>query len=106
MPSKVTKEILSYYESDSPATKANLYRFLESGALAGTGKLLILPVDQGFEHGPERSFAPNPLSYDPHYHFQMAIDAKLNGYEKIARRNLVHQVVWLRFFQKVLTLEV
>ncbi|MFT4967869.1 MAG: class I fructose-bisphosphate aldolase [Candidatus Deianiraeaceae bacterium] len=80
MPSKITKEILSYYESDSPATKANLYRFLESGALAGTGKLLILPVDQGFEHGPERSFAPNPLSYDPHYHFQMAIDAKLNGY--------------------------
>ncbi len=80
MPSKVTKEILSYYESDSPATKANLYRFLESGALAGTGKLLILPVDQGFEHGPERSFAPNPLSYDPHYHFQMAIDARLNGY--------------------------
>lgn len=80
MASNKTKEILSYYESDNPATKANLYRFLETGALAGTGKLVILPVDQGFEHGPERSFAPNIESYDPHYHFQLAIDAKLNGY--------------------------
>ncbi|MDA0617482.1 MAG: class I fructose-bisphosphate aldolase [Proteobacteria bacterium] len=80
MTTRKTKEILSYYESDNPATKANLYRFLHTGALAGTGKLVILPVDQGFEHGPERSFAPNVESYDPHYHFQLAIDAKLNGY--------------------------
>lgn len=80
MASQITKEILSHYESDNPATKANLYRFLETGALAGTGKLVILPVDQGFEHGPERSFAPNPESYNPLYHFQLAIDAKLNGY--------------------------
>jgi len=78
--SLITKQILSNYESDSPATKANLYRFLESGTLAGTGKLVILPVDQGFEHGPERSFAPNVESFDPHYHFQLAIDAKLNGF--------------------------
>jgi class I fructose-bisphosphate aldolase len=78
--SLITKSILSKYESDNPATKANLYRFLETGVLAGTGKLVILPVDQGFEHGPERSFAPNLESYDPHYHFQLAIDAKLNGY--------------------------
>ena len=78
--SLITKNILSNYESDNPATKANLYRFLETGVLAGTGKLVILPVDQGFEHGPERSFAPNLESYDPHYHFQLAIDAKLNGY--------------------------
>lgn len=76
----ITRKILANYESDSPATKANLYRFLETGALAGTGKLVILPVDQGFEHGPERSFAPNLESFDPHYHFQLAIDAKLNGY--------------------------
>ena len=80
MASNITKSILSNYESDSPATKANLYRFLETGTLAGTGKLVILPVDQGFEHGPERSFMANPESYDPHYHFQLAIDAKLNGY--------------------------
>ena len=80
MASQITKNILANYESDSPATKANLYRFLETGTLAGTGKLVILPVDQGFEHGPERSFMANTESYNPHYHFQLAIDAKLNGY--------------------------
>jgi len=37
-------------------------------------------VDQGFEHGPARSFAPNPPAYDPHYHFQLAIEAGLNAY--------------------------
>ncbi|MEE8663800.1 MAG: class I fructose-bisphosphate aldolase [Acetobacter sp.] len=74
------KEILSNYESDSPGTKANLARFLNTGKLAGTGKLVILPVDQGFEHGPARSFAANPAAYDPHYHFQLAIEAGLNGY--------------------------
>jgi class I fructose-bisphosphate aldolase len=78
--SEVVKKILSNYESDNPGTKANLYRLLNTGKLAGTGKLLILPVDQGFEHGPERSFAKNPDAYDPHYHFQLAIDAGLNAY--------------------------
>lgn len=76
---KVDK-ILSYYESDNPGTKANLYRLLMTGKLAGTGKLVILPVDQGFEHGPVRSFAPNPDAYDPHYHFSLAIEAGLNAY--------------------------
>ncbi|ANF56890.1 class I fructose-bisphosphate aldolase [Halotalea alkalilenta] len=74
------KEILGWYESDNPGTKANLARFLNQGKLAGTGKLVILPVDQGFEHGPARSFAANPAAYDPHYHFQLAIDAGLSGY--------------------------
>src|SRR5574338_386326 len=74
------KEILSRYESDNPGTKANLARILMEGRLGGTGKLLILPVDQGFEHGPARSFAPNPDAYDPHYHFQRAIDAGLSAY--------------------------
>ncbi|HET8734613.1 MAG TPA: class I fructose-bisphosphate aldolase, partial [Anaeromyxobacteraceae bacterium] len=50
------------------------------GKLGGTGKLVILPVDQGFEHGPARSFAPNPAGYDPDYHFQLAIDAGCNAY--------------------------
>ena len=63
-----------------PATKANLARILMQGKLGGTGKLVILPVDQGFEHGPARSFAPNPPAYDPHYHYQLAIDAGLNAY--------------------------
>ena len=74
------KQILSYYESDCPGTKANIARILMQGKLAGTGKVVILPVDQGFEHGPARSFAPNPAGYDPHYHYQLAIDAGLNAF--------------------------
>jgi class I fructose-bisphosphate aldolase len=74
------KEILSWYESDNPGTRANLARILMQGKLGGTGRMVILPVDQGFEHGPARSFAPNPAAYDPHYHFQLAIEAGLNAY--------------------------
>jgi fructose-bisphosphate aldolase, class I len=74
------QEILSYYASDNPGTKTNIARLLRSGKLAGTGKLVILPVDQGFEHGPARSFAANPPGYDPSYHFQLAIDAGCNAY--------------------------
>ena len=74
------KGILANYESDNPGVKANLCRMLMNGELGGTGKMVILPVDQGFEHGPHRSFAPNPPAYDPHYHYQMAIDAGLNAY--------------------------
>ena len=77
---KVVKNILSNYESDNPGTKANLARILMQGKLAGTGKLVILPVDQGYEHGPARSFSPNPEAYDPHYHYKLAIDAGLNAY--------------------------
>jgi class I fructose-bisphosphate aldolase len=77
------RKILSYYESDNPGTKANLARILMQGRLGGTGKLVILPVDQGFEHGPARSFAPNPAGYDPHYHFQLAIDAGLSAYASV-----------------------
>ncbi len=74
------KAILAHYESDNPGTKTNLARILMAGKLGGTGKLVILPVDQGFEHGPARSFAPNPAAYDPHYHFQLAVDAGLSAY--------------------------
>ena len=74
------KKILEAYESDCPGTKANLCRILMQGKLGGTGRVVILPVDQGFEHGPARSFAKNPAAYDPHYHFQLAIDAGLNAY--------------------------
>src|SRR5579885_2964927 len=73
-------KILGYYESDNPGTKANLARILMQGKLGGTGRLVILPVDQGFEHGPARSFAPNPPAYDPHYHYQLAIEAGLSAY--------------------------
>ncbi|MET0514884.1 MAG: class I fructose-bisphosphate aldolase [Nitrospiraceae bacterium] len=74
------QEILSWYESDNPGTKASLARLLNGGRLGGSGKLVILPVDQGFEHGPARSFAPNPAGYNPQYHFQLAIDAGCNAY--------------------------
>jgi class I fructose-bisphosphate aldolase len=74
------KKILDNYESDNPGTKANLARILMHGRLGGSGHLVILPVDQGFEHGPARSFAPNPDAYDPQYHFRLAIEAGLNGY--------------------------
>src|SRR5271170_3256677 len=74
------KKILSCYESDCPGTKANIARILMHGKLGGSGRMVILPVDQGFEHGPARSFAKNPDAYDPHYHFQLAIDAGLNAY--------------------------
>ena len=74
------KKILANYESDNPGTKANLARILMQGRLGGTGKMIILPVDQGFEHGPARSFAPNPAGYDPHYHPQLALDAGLSAY--------------------------
>ena len=78
--SQKVKRILDNYESDNPGTKGNLARILMHGKLGGTGRLVILPVDQGFEHGPARSFAPNPPAYDPHYHFQLAVDAGLSAY--------------------------
>jgi len=78
--SERVKQILSWYPSDNPGTLGNLARMLNHGTLAGTGKMVILPVDQGFEHGPHRSFGPNPPAYDPDYHFQLAIDAGCNAY--------------------------
>src|SRR5438270_3420410 len=72
--------ISSWYPSDNPGTLTTLYRLLMHGRLGGTGKLVILPVDQGFEHGPVRSFAPNPPGYDPEYHVQLAIDSGCNAY--------------------------
>ncbi|MGH7987804.1 MAG: class I fructose-bisphosphate aldolase [Candidatus Binataceae bacterium] len=78
--SKRVKEILGYYDSENVGVRTNLARFLNHGRLAGTGRLVILPVDQGFEHGPARSFAPNPPAYNPLYHFQLALDAGCNGY--------------------------
>lgn len=74
------RAILDFYEADNPGTKANLARMLLHGRLAGTGKLVILPVDQGFEHGPARSFAVNPPAYDPHYHFSLAQEAGCSAF--------------------------
>jgi class I fructose-bisphosphate aldolase len=80
MMTKRVHEILSYYDSENVGVRTNLARFFNQGRLAGTGKLVILPVDQGFEHGPARSFAVNPPAYNPHYHFQLALEAGCSGY--------------------------
>jgi class I fructose-bisphosphate aldolase len=77
---KRVKEILSWYAGENPGTLTNLARMLNHGTLAGTGKMVILPVDQGFEHGPGRSFAMNPAGYNPHYHFELAVEAGCNAY--------------------------
>ena len=74
------KEILSWYKTENTGVLSNLRRMLCTGNLAGTGKMVILPVDQGFEHGPARSFAPNAAGYDPRYHFDLAIAAGCNAY--------------------------
>lgn len=78
--SPTISKILSFYESDNPGTKTNLARILMHGHLGGTGRLVILPVDQGFEHGPARSFIMNPPAYDPHYHFRLAMEAGLSAF--------------------------
>jgi class I fructose-bisphosphate aldolase len=78
--SNAVEAILSNYASETPGVIANLRRLMNSGSLAGTGKFVILPVDQGFEHGPARSFAPNPEGYDPAYHPSLALEAGCNAY--------------------------
>src|ERR1700687_5808479 len=80
MMTKRVKEILSHYPGENAGVLTNLARMMMSGRLAGTGKFVILPVDQGFEHGPGRSFSVNPPAYDPAYHFQLALDAGCNAY--------------------------
>ena len=74
------REILSWYRHDNPGVVSNIARMLMHGRLGGSGKLVILPVDQGFEHGPARSFAANPSGYDPRYHFELALAAGCNAY--------------------------
>ncbi|MFT4784134.1 MAG: class I fructose-bisphosphate aldolase [Paracoccaceae bacterium] len=78
--SRTVQRILANYEGETPGVKGKLCSMLMNGKLGGSGKMIILPVDQGFEHGPARSFAVNPAAYDPHYHYQLAIDAGLNAY--------------------------
>jgi class I fructose-bisphosphate aldolase len=77
---KAIQKILDNYRGENAGVRANLARLLNHGKLGGTGKMVILPVDQGFEHGPARSFAVNPPGYDPLYHAQLAIDSGCNGY--------------------------
>src|ERR671937_1833396 len=78
--SERVREILGWYGADNPGTLTNLARLMNHGRLGGTGRFVILPVDQGFEHGPARSFAANPAGYDPRYHFQLAIESGCSAY--------------------------
>lgn len=80
MATERVKEILSWYGSESPGTLTNMARLLNAGKLGGTGRLVILPVDQGFEHGPGRSFAMNAPAYDPRYHFRIAVETGCSAY--------------------------
>ncbi|MBN9316725.1 MAG: class I fructose-bisphosphate aldolase [Devosia sp.] len=73
------RHVLGWYDGERPGVKASLARLLMHGRTAGTGRLLVLPVDQGFEHGPAASFAPNPPAYDPRYHFELAIEAGVSA---------------------------
>jgi class I fructose-bisphosphate aldolase len=86
--SNAVESILANYAAENPGVLANLRRLMNHGALAGTGRFVILPVDQGFEHGPARSFAPNPEGYDPSYHPSLALEAGKLSPELGARSRL------------------
>ncbi|PPR47327.1 MAG: Fructose-bisphosphate aldolase class 1 [Alphaproteobacteria bacterium MarineAlpha5_Bin9] len=73
-------KIISNYEDLRESSSNNLSKLLNFGKLAGTGKLIIYPVDQGFEHGPDRSFSINPDAYDPHYHINFAIESGMSAF--------------------------
>ena len=77
---KIIDKILSNYESDNVKTLNNLSKLLNTGNLSGTGRMIIYPVDQGFEHGPDRSFSINPEAYDPHYHINFAVEAGMSAF--------------------------
>jgi class I fructose-bisphosphate aldolase len=78
--SAAVEKVLANYAGESAGVIGNLRRMMSHGTLAGTGKMVILPVDQGFEHGPARSFQPNPRGFDPRYHAQLAVDAGCSAY--------------------------
>lgn len=72
--------ILENYQSETKGSQENLVRLLQHGKLGGTGRLIIYPVDQGFEHGADRSFIMNPQAYDPLYHFELAAESGVSGF--------------------------
>jgi class I fructose-bisphosphate aldolase len=62
----------------SPSVLRNFQLILNTGRLAGTGYVSILPVDQGIEHSAGASFAPNPAYFDPENIVRLAIDGGCN----------------------------
>ena len=63
----------------SPAVMRNLQLLFNTGRLAGTGYLSVLPVDQGIEHSAGASFAPNPIYFDPENIVKLAIEGGCNA---------------------------
>lgn len=61
------------------ATLVNLQRLFNTGRLAGTGFVSILPIDQGVEHTGAASFAPNPAYFDPENIVKLAVEGGCNG---------------------------
>lgn len=69
-----------FAQSDrSPQVMRNLHLLFNSGRLAGTGYLSILPVDQGIEHSGAASFAPNPAYFDPANIVELALAGQTNA---------------------------
>ena len=63
----------------SPVVLRNFQTILNTGRLAGSGYVSILPVDQGIEHSAGASFAPNPDYFDPENIVKLAIDGGCNA---------------------------
>ncbi|NBX67285.1 MAG: class I fructose-bisphosphate aldolase [Proteobacteria bacterium] len=77
---KAVDAILANYESDNELSRKNIAKMLMHGKTGGTGRMVILPIDQGFEHGPARSFAVNPVAYDPHWQFKLGVESGCSAF--------------------------
>jgi class I fructose-bisphosphate aldolase len=70
-----------FIDSDRSTTVLrNLQWLVNSGRLAGTGYVSILPVDQGIEHSGGASFAPNPAYFDPEKLVELAVEGGCNAF--------------------------
>ncbi len=79
--------------SDRPAAvMRNMQTLFNSGRLAGTGYLSILPVDQGIEHSAGASFAPNPIYFDPENIVKLAIEGGCNGVASTGNDDLAQAI--------------
>ena len=70
---------VTMYSDRSVPVMRSLQTLFNSGRLAGTGYLSILPVDQGIEHSAGASFSPNPIYFDPENIVKLALDAECNA---------------------------
>ncbi len=70
--------ILALSDRPNPVLR-NMQSLFNTGRLAGTGYLSILPVDQGIEHSAGASFAPNPMYFDGENIVKLALEAGCNA---------------------------